>query len=252
MKQLPNISIVFVVVINGNIKKNDYIFYNYNYYSMNNIDIIPGLITGILSGIIFNPIDKAIYISSTKDLNIYNKNIWLNIFKGLKLTLLTRIITTGFYFSFIDNNINKLNNLELSIYSSLLCSLTNPLQLIKFNSWYNNISYKETYNYIIKKYGYKGLFIGIIPLLSRDIIFNYIYLNNRKKDNHLYNLLVISSAFIISSPINLIKNKKYSSNEDIKSIIKNFKFNQLGISYSLLRISISFYTSQYIYDKTKY
>jgi hypothetical protein len=87
-------------------------------------------------------------------------------------------------------------------------------------------------------------------LLLRDFIFNYIYLTFKQKDNHINNILTISGALIAVSPINVIKNKKYASNESIKSIIKNFNYNQLGISFSLLRFSLSFYLCQYIYDNT--
>ena len=69
--------------------------------------------------------------------------------------------------------------------------------------------------------------IGLLPLISRDFVFNYIYVNNKKQDCHLHNIAVISGAIAVSTPFNLIKNKKYATNESLRSIITNFKFSQL-------------------------
>jgi len=220
---------------------------------MTNIEVVSGLSTGIMSAIIFNPIDKAIYLSTTKNNKLFNKENWRDLYKGTSYTIITRLITSGLYFSYIDHYSTISNNkIETALMTSILCSITNPLQLIKFNSWYNNCSTKNGAKIIIKKYGYRGLAIGIAPLLLRDFLFNYIYLSFKKKDNHINNVAVICGALIVVSPINLIKNKKYASNESIMSIIKNFKISQLGISYSLMRIGLGFYISQYLYDLNKF
>jgi len=220
---------------------------------MSNIDIASGLTTGIISSVLFNPIDKVIYISTTKNLGLFNREVWSNLYKGSSITIMTRLITSGLYFSYIDYYTSKTNNnAAISLITAISCSITNPLQIVKFNSWYNNISSKQSYSIIKKIYGYKGFMIGIIPLIMKDFTFNYIYLSYKKKDEHLNNLIVISGALIAISPLNLIKNKKYASNESLKSIIKNFKVGQLGICCGILRIGLGFYISQYIYDNNKY
>ena len=220
---------------------------------MSNIEIISGLSTGIISAIIFNPIDKAIYVSTTKNVNFLHRENWRNLYKGSSYTIMTRLITSGLYFTYIDYYSTHSNsNSKTALITSIACSITNPLQLIKFNSWYNNYNTRESIKLILNKHGYKGFGIGIFALLTRDFIFNYIYLSFKQKDNHVNNVLTICGALIIVSPINLIKNKKYASNESVKSIIKNFKFSQLGLSYSLTRIGLGFYISQYLYDLNKY
>ena len=220
---------------------------------MSNIEIISGLSTGIISAIIFNPIDKAIYVSTTKNVNFLHRENWRNLYKGSSYTIMTRLITSGLYFTYIDYySTHSKSNSKTALITSIACSITNPLQLIKFNSWYNNYNTRESIKLILNKHGYKGYGIGIFSLLTRDFIFNYIYLSFKQKDNHVNNVLTICGALIIVSPINLIKNKKYASNESVKSIIKNFKFSQLGLSYSLTRIGLGFYISQYLYDLNKY
>lgn len=219
---------------------------------MNQNEIFSGITTGIISAIIFNPIDKAIYVSTTKNISIFNKQVWFNCFNGTINTVLTRLITSGLYFSFLDNLSMKYSPLQTAIITSLVCNtLTNSIQLVKYHSWYNNISLNNSFKFIYRTHGIRGYGIGYIPILLRDICFNYSYISFKKKDEHLYNLSVISLSLIAVSPLNLIKNKKYGNNESLSYIFKNFKFHQLGISKSLLRTSASFYLTQYLYDFTK-
>lgn len=219
---------------------------------MNASDIIPGLLTGISSAIIFNPADKIIFSCCIQNKKITDKSVWNNLFKGCWNNIGSRLITSGLYFSFIDHysNINP-NKMEVAIMTAIVSSITNPIQLVKYHSWYHNCTSVSSIQTIYRSNGIRGMTIGIIPLISRDFVFNYIYLSNKKKDDHLYNLIVISGALIVSSPFNLIKNKKYSTNESLKSIIANFKFGQLGISMMVARSCLSFYLSQMIYNEIK-
>ena len=45
-------------------------FLNKNLIPKMNSEIFSGILTGIISTIIFNPIDKAIYMSTTKNISI--------------------------------------------------------------------------------------------------------------------------------------------------------------------------------------
>jgi len=218
---------------------------------MNHSDILSGILTGFTSSLIFNPLDKIIYISTTKNISITDKRIYSNLFQGSLNTLLTRIITSGIYFSMIDSSSHKMNPMQLSLLGASICSLTNPLQLIKFNSWYNNISMNGSYKMIMNRFGIRGLFIGTPAIFTRDLIFNYIYISNKKSGEHLHNIGIISMALMISSPINLIKNKKYGNFEDIRTIIKNFNYKQLGIGKNIIRSSLCFYFNQFLYDNLK-
>lgn len=219
---------------------------------MNQNEVISGLTTGIFTAILFNPIDKAIYVSTTKNLSILNKEVWSHCFKGTFNTILTRLITSGLYFTFLDKLSATYSPFQTAFMTSFACNiLTNPIQLIKYHGWYNNISINESYKFIYKTYGIRGFGIGFPSILLRDICFNYSYLSFKKKDEHFHNLSLITLSLVGVSPLNLIKNKKYGSNENLREIFKNFKFHQLGISKSVLRTSVSFYLSQFIYDFTK-
>lgn len=219
---------------------------------MNSNEIIPGLVTGITSALLFNPIDKIIFTSCILGKSFFSKEIYSNLFKGSLNNIGTRIITSGLYFAYIDHYASITDNkLNVAIMTSIICSITNPIQLVKFNGWYNNTSSRNTINTIYKTYGIRGFGIGITPLIMRDIIFNYIYISYKDKNNHINNIGIICTALSLSAPLNLIKNKKYSTNESLKSILTNFKFKQLGIGMIIIRSCLSFYSGQLIYDYSK-
>ena len=219
---------------------------------MNHNEVISGLTTGIITAILFNPIDKAIYVSTTKNISIFNKDVWSKCFKGTINTTLTRLITSGLYFTFLDKLSANYSPIQTALITSFACNLlTNPIQLVKYHSWFNNISLNDSLKIIYRSYGIRGFGIGFASIFLRDVCFNYSYLSLRKKDDHIHNLSIITLSLIGVSPLNLIKNKKYGRNESLVEIFKNFKFYQLGISKSVLRTSISFYFSQFIYDFTK-
>lgn len=219
---------------------------------MNSNEMVSGLLTGLISAFCFNPIDKVIFSCCIKGESIYDKRIFKDLFKGSLNNICTRIITSGLYFAYLDHYASVTDNkAQVAFMTSLICATTNPIQLVKYNSWYTNKSIYQSFLAIKSRYGISGFAIGIIPLIARDFIFNYVYLSYKDKDNHMRNLAVITSGLVMASPMNLVKNKKYATNDTISSIIKNFKFQQLGISLIVARSCLCFYGSQVIYDNVK-
>jgi len=219
---------------------------------MNSTEFACGLFTGVTSACIFNPIDKIIFSSCIQGQSLLSKGIYKNLFKGSLNNVGTRLITSGLYFSYIDTLSQSSNSkFTISLITALLCSITNPLQLIKYRSWYSDKSSRLTYKSIVTVGGYSALSTGIVPLIIRDFTFNYIYLNFKVKDNHLYNLGVICSAVVATSPLNLIKNRRYADNSSYRTILREFNIRQLGLGMSISRTCVCFYASQIMYDYFK-
>jgi hypothetical protein len=219
---------------------------------MSSNEVISGIFTGILTSLLFNPVDKLIFTCCLGNKSIFDLNIWKNLYQGSLNTVATRIITSGLYFSYLDyySNITE-DKFQVAIITALVCSITSPLQMIKYHQWHVQLSQFETMKMIYKSKGILGFGRGAFPLILRDVVFNSIYLNYKEKDNHAKNLLVITTGIAVASPLNLIKNKKYATNENLKEIIRNFKFSQLGLGMSITRSCLSFYSGQLIYDNFK-
>lgn len=219
---------------------------------MNTNEVMPGLLTGVLSAVIFNPIDKIIFASSIQGRSLRTRDTFSNPFKGALNNIGTRLITSGLYFSYIDHysSITE-NKMQVALVTSLLCSITNPIQLIKYNSWFHSLSSRQSVSNIYRTHGICGFGNGITSFIMRDFIFNYIYLTNKDKNNHLYNICVICSALTISSPFNLIRVKKYATNASICEIASKFQLRQLSLGLVVARSCLSFYSGQIIYDFLK-
>jgi len=219
---------------------------------MTSNEFISGIFTCILNSLLFNPIDKIIFTCCLGNKSFFDLNIWRNLYQGSLNTVATRIITSGLYFSYLDHYSNVTDNkFNVAVITALVCSITSPLQMVKYHQWHIQTSQFETFKMIYISKGFVGFGRGAIPLILRDIVFNTIYLNYKEKDNHTKNLLVITTGIVAASPFNLVKNKKYATNENLKEIIKNFKFSQLGLGMSITRSCLSFYSGQLIYDNFK-
>ena len=219
---------------------------------MSSNEVFSGLVAGVLSAVVFNPLDKAIFISTTKNISFFNRQVWSNCFKGTSNAILSRLVSSGLYFSFIDHFSQSFFPVQTAFTASFLVNVsTNPVNLVKFHSWFNNLSTRESVSFFYKSHGIRGFYIGFPAVFLRDFIFNTSYISFRRKEDHLFNLTLISGSLILVSPLNLVKNLKYGSNQDLRTIVRNFKFRQLGLSQSILRTSLSFYFSQHIYDISK-
>ena len=229
------------------------------------MDIYISLITGVIQSVIFNPIDKAIYTSIINNNNILSYNNWKKPFSGLFNGVYVKIITGGLYYYLIDYT-NHLNIYYSSIVISLITAIiVNPFNVIRFNSYIQNISTYNSFNIIYMNYNIKFCIIGIEALIIRDFIFNVIYLSYKNNNNYLlYNSFIICIACIISSPFQYIKNIKYYNNYNYYNICLNFYSNfinnnnkinfiikEFGIGYGILRTISSVYLGNIIYSSLK-
>ena len=245
-----------------NILKNDFLL---SIIFISIMDFYISLITGIIQAIIFNPIDKAIYSSIINNNNILSPTNWYAPFSGATNGIYIKIITGGVYYYLIDFT-KHLNIIQASICISLItASIINPFNVIRFNSYIQNLSTYNSFRSVYTKYNIKFIIIGIEALICRDFIFNIIYLsfktNNR---NLLYNSFIISCACICSSPFQYIKGAKYYNNNNYYNICSQFYINlknndnkinyiikEFGLGYGTLRSIISVYTGHIMYSYIK-
>ena len=246
--------------------KKKLIFLYHFYFSSLNMDFYISIIVGTIQAVIFNPIDKAIYNSIINNNTLLSRKNWIKPFSGTSNGIYTRIISGGMYFYLLDYT-KKFNIYESSLIVSITTStILNPFNVVKFQSYSNNIS---TYDSIIssyKKFGWKFGKIGIESLILRDFIFNCIYLKYKKDNNELlHNCSIICAASIISSPVHYVRNMKYYNNDSYYNICKKlfqdintnqklkpyYIFKQFGIGYGTARTVMGVYSGQLMYSTMK-
>ena len=219
---------------------------------MNDFNI--GIVSGIISSFICNPLD-VIRVHSQTDtkikLNKYNINF---LYRGISNTLIT--IPTFWSIYFPVYNKLKENNYKISagyISSCLASTIVSPLFFIKqhrqLNENFNIINY---YN----KYGIKPFYSGLIPtyIVNMSFFFQmpiYEFLKKKiceNKNNNKYYLSNILLFIIISKtiatsityPFDTIRaikrnNIKLSYNKIIKNLNCNYLNYYKGFSIYLMR-----------------
>jgi hypothetical protein len=229
------------------------------------MDFYISIAVGITQAFIFSPIDKAIYNSIINNSKLFKRENWIKPFAGASNSIYTRIITSGLYFYLIDYT-KDMNVYQSAMTVSAATAITlNPLNVVRYKSYYNNIS---TYNSLIsiyRKHGLKFCMIGMETQIMRDFIFNVIYISNKKDNNDfIHNCGVICAASIISSPFHYYRNIKYHENEKYLHITKKFYNNfkssenklsyiirQFAIGHGTVRTVIGLYTGQVMYSTLK-
>lgn len=242
---------------------------------------IAGLSTGIISTILFNPIDKALYLSMTESKHFFDKSIWKNPYKSALFGAGNRCISYGLYFPLIEyyNSMTKGNSLATGLLvGTTSAAMTNPLNIIKFNGWNlhnKNNNFLVILSNIYKHHGLKGFTRGLVPTIQRDSVFSVLYsyyvpkIKERYSDNKSEQMLYVCSASciftIFSSPFNYVRSVKYhelvhKSESSYKIICDLFKecssqgnfikniSKKLCLGVGTLRVGMGMSFGQFLYD----
>jgi hypothetical protein len=250
---------------------------------------IAGLLTGLTSTFIFNPIDKSLFLMSTENRSFFSKLNWINPYRGVSIALIGKTVQFGLYFPLIDTYstiINKTNinhNLKpFAIGSSIGLTtslLNNPLNLVKFHGW-NTLENKKSFIDIIKNiyksHGVKGLMHGFPATCQRDMIFSTLYtyyipqIKMKYQNDITKQMIIISSASciftIFSAPFNYVRNVKYHeienhSDSTIRILLDLIKTSyqqpntikyickKLCLGSGSIRVGIGMAFGQILYDK---
>lgn len=229
------------------------------------MDFSISIFVGITQAILFNPVDKAIYNSIINNTSLFSRVNWIKPFSGVSNNIYMRIVTSGLYFYLLDytKNMNVYHSaLTVSATTSIIL---NPLNVIKYKSYSDNISTYKSFLTNYRKYGLKFGIIGLDTLFLRNFIFNIIYISHKKDNNDLiHNCSVICAASMISSPVQYYINMKYYHNNSYLKITTNFynslkntnnKFaytiKQFAIGYGTTRTIVGVYTGQLMYSTLK-
>lgn len=234
-----------------------------------------GLLTGITNTTIFHPIERAIYLSVKNKTPIYATSIWKQPYTGVSQNIYNRIINYGLLFPLNDTINNKTNNTFISgiISGSIIATATNPINIIKMQTWNNskNANTFEQFKYLKSTYGYSIFLHGLTYSMLVSMVFTSIFLSlshKFNKDKKLINdVMCASIASAMGSPIYYFRNrycfdyeKKIKFSDMIRELqleIKDMKtsralwhifHNRFTTGYNIARVSFGMATSKQIYE----
>jgi len=182
-----------------------------------------GLLTGVINVAIFNPFDRALYLSTKDHSTIFDLKYCKSPYQGVLNGIVQRTISYGLYYPMIDIINKKLKNPIMSMMatSAIIGVVTSPLSAIKLTNWNSDHSTKiiSFARQMYVKGGLFPFFRGTIVTLKRDLIFGatlgyFSYTYNTKKE-FLQDAVFATFATILSSPFNYLRVIKYNAPCDI-------------------------------------
>ena len=214
-----------------------------------------GLVSGLAQAAVFNPWDRALYLSVINNRNFLNRENFRSPMSGVLQTIAQRTISSGLYFPLEDISVQFLQSLNTNISKSFLMFLAgllagsangiivNPLASVKYQYWgkieCGNENFWSTSAKMFKTGGFRVFFVGSMATLQRDLIFGgtFAYIrhelfNQSKKDKSGFstNLIAGSIATILSSPYNYVRNIHYATPPEQKPMTSSEVLYKLFIT----------------------
>lgn len=104
-----------------------------------------GLISGAVQAVAFNPYDRALYLSITRNRDFLHLDNWRQPFQGFAQAFIQRTLTAGLFFPLEDFCRHLLNPLRISLTlkdvfigkcaGALNGLILNPISVVKYRMW---------------------------------------------------------------------------------------------------------------------
>jgi hypothetical protein len=223
-----------------------------------------GLGTGLAHAVLYNPYDRALYLSVKNKTKFLDKQNHRHPFQGLHQSLFHRTVSNGLYFSIQSMMQQRTDNpLYIGLVGGVTIGTTlNPISVIKYNCWgKTDYTFSKSAKDLYTNGGLKIFSKGMISTVTRDVVYCCIYERWRKRNSNrfldqVYNLGISVTATIFSSPFNYVRNVKYATPSNVKvdndfkilyMLYKNKNYEDLRLGWGTLRCGLGMVTGQIIY-----
>jgi Mitochondrial carrier protein len=203
---------------------------------------ICGLLAGIAQAGVFNPYDRALYLSVRDNRKFLHPINWYNPYTGFVQSISGRAIQGGLYFPlehYFLHTLNdrysntskskdgdpRLNFLAGTAAGAVNAVLLNPISAVKYKTWgreVNNGIFHEVIG-MIRKSGFsiRPFYNGVIPTVMRDVVFGGTYtwlrlqikiwfsLSNQQQ--WMGNFVAAGLATILSGPFNYVRTIQFAT-----------------------------------------
>lgn len=250
------------------------------------METIAGLITGLTQTIVFNPIDRAMYLHVIKKNRFTNSSNWKHPYQGVSNAVFGKTLSYGLYYALIDysrqlsssvTNTENTKNLLAGIMTGTATGIIlNPLNAVKYHAWgKDGQTLRETAK-MMHQNNFRCFIRGMLATIQRDAVFSSIYAvcqpiikKHTVGNQPLYvgaTLVMVSTATLFSAPFNYIRNHRYSEcvklnppsykqivSELLSCTIENnnpirYLMYRLCIGWGTLRVAVGITSGQIIYD----
>lgn len=211
-----------------------------------NIDVASGLFSGVFCAGLFNPWDRALYLSVKDHRPFLSKENFRNPYQGFSQAIVQRAFLGGIYYIAQGQLRSHLHpylryDLHMNEYVTQFCigtcagstsgALTNSISAIKYQMWgKENVSFITTVRDMWLHRGIKPFINGTRATVARDMLFGSTYevlrtvfreqlsVSHGKKSHFDFfcNSAAAGIATIASGPLNYVRNIQYGTQPNQK------------------------------------
>lgn len=218
---------------------------------VNFISFFCGLTAGVSQAGLFNPFDRALYLSVKNRKNFLHWENFQNPYQGFFQSVGHRALSGGLYYpleqffmtlppvSDTDDCGAFSNFLAGTAAGSANAFLVNPISAIKYKSWGREVNRgmaREAME-MLERGGLRPFFNGLFPTLFRDLVFGGCYTFLRfelqyrfqlsREYQWMANFAAAAMATVVSGPFNLARNEQYATRsrhvaDTVSVVLTNF------------------------------
>jgi hypothetical protein len=190
-----------------------------------NASLCYGLAAGAVVAVLFNPYDRALYLSVMHRRQFSMRANWASPYQGFLQTFLHRALSGGIYYP-LEHHLEHAVPVEGaighfaagSLAGALSASLLSPFSAVKYACWGSETAgrFFHTAARMFEKGGWRPFASGLGPTVGRDAVFGSVYTGVRRTcgSDGLCNTLAAVLATVISSPFNLARNAQFATAPD--------------------------------------
>ena len=211
---------------------------------VNSASLICGLSAGVAQAGVFNPYDRALYLSVKDNRPFLHPTNWYRPYTGFAQSLGGRAVQGGLYFPlehfflrFINNAYQKteesdakLNFLAGTAAGALNAVLLNPISAVKYKTWGREVNHGVLHEVLgmLKKSGsLRPFYNGLLPTVMRDVVFGGTYTWLRlqikvwfdlsKTEQWMGNFVAAGFATVLSGPFNYVRTIQFATRSQEKA-----------------------------------
>lgn len=195
------------------------------------VSLLCGLIAGVSQAALFNPYDRALYLSVKHNRPFLSSVNFENGYLGFGQSVAGRAIASGLYYPLEHGFLALIPDdgkphplyvfLAGTSAGGMNAIILNPLSAVKYKTWGREVNrgmWVEAAE-MFRKGGLRPFFNGLRPTLFRDIAFGGCYtflrytINGSSPEHNQWigNMLAAGVATVVSGPFNLARNEQYAT-----------------------------------------
>lgn len=203
---------------------------------VNSASLVCGLLAGVAQAGVFNPYDRALYLSIRDDRPFLHRANWHNPYTGFAQAIGGRAINGGLYFPVehfflrcLNDTFDRESDPKLNFFAGTAAGgfnavILNPISAVKYKTWgrpVNRGMLHEVVGMLRKAGSIRPFFNGLSPTVSRDVVFGGTYTCLRLQipvwcgmsanQQWMGNFVAAAMATVISGPFNYVRNVQFAT-----------------------------------------